>query len=90
MALSTLGQQWRFMKDLFYYAFLNPFIASVFTIHSFYKLRVRPEYEREEAKAIQIRQSPALKSISNPGSLANHEAEGLHTSTSASAYTSLE
>lgn len=30
---------------------------------------VRPEYKREEAKAIQIRQSPALKSVSNPGPL---------------------
>ena len=38
MALSNLAQQWRFMKDLFYRAFLKR-IASVFTIHSFYKLR---------------------------------------------------
>lgn len=32
-------------------------------------MHVRPEYKREEAKAIQIRQSPALKSASNPGPL---------------------
>ena len=32
-------------------------------------MHVRPEYKREEAKAIQIRQSPALKSASNPGLL---------------------
>ena len=36
MALSTLGQQWRFMKDLFYHAFLKR-TASVFTTHSFYE-----------------------------------------------------
>ena len=30
---------------------------------------VHPEYKREQAKEIQIRQSPALKSASNPGPL---------------------
>ena len=33
------------------------------------KMLVRPEYKREEEKAIQIRQSPALKSVPNPGPL---------------------
>ena len=39
-------------------------------------MHVRPEYKREEAKAIQIRQSPALKSPSNPGHLQIMEPSG--------------
>ena len=40
------------------------------------KCRVRPEYKREEEKAIQIRQSPSLKSASNPGPLQIMEPRG--------------
>lgn len=52
---------------------------TLFTNYDQRKMHVRPEYKREEAKAIQIRQdkakiiqirqSPALKSVPNPGSL---------------------